>query len=246
MTSPLPVLPSDYPAFLEDLKNRVRAAQLRAVLSANREMVLFYWGIGRDILARQEQAGWGAKVIDQIAKDLSHEFPSIRGFSSRNLKYMRAFAKAWPQEAIVQQLAAQLPWFHNCVLLEKLKNPEERLAYAAAAVEHGWSRGILAIQIESGYLKRLGAAVHNFAHTLPPPQSDLAAQTLKDPYLFDFVELTGDVSERRLAALPGWDLTSATLTMGVLLRLVTTWVPDCKRCASSEGTTKHRWAETLA
>jgi len=198
VTAPLLALPSDYRAFLEDLKARVRTAQLRAVLSVNHEMVLLYWSIGRDVLARQGQAGWGAKVIDQIAKDLTHEFPTMRGFSSRNLKYMRAFAKAWPQESIVQEALAQLTWSHQIALLEKLKTPEERLAYAAAAVEHGWSRGILVIQIESGYLKRIGAAVHNFARTLPPPQSDLAVQTLKDPYLFDFLELTGDVGERRL------------------------------------------------
>ncbi len=208
-------LPAGYREFLEKLKARVRAAQLRAVLSANREMILLYWGIGHDILARQGEAGWGAKVVDQIAKDLSHEFPTVRGFSSRNLKYMRAFAKAWPQEAIVQEALAQLPWSHQIALLEKLSTPEERLAYAAAAVQHGWSRGILVVQIESGYLKRLGAAVHNFKHTLPPPQSDLAAQSLKDPYLFDFLELTGDVNERRLERSLVEHIRSFLLELGV-------------------------------
>ncbi len=215
----MPVLsahsPPDYRAFLEDLKARVRAAQLRAVLSVNRELVLLYWSIGRDILARQKDAGWGAKVIDLLASDLARAFPTLRGFSARNLKYMRAFALAWPDEVIVQQLAAQLPWFHNCVLLDKVKTPAERLAYAAAAVEHGWSRGILVIQIESGYLKRRGAAVHNFPATLPPPQSDLAAQALKDPYMFDFLELTGDVAERRLERSLVEHIRSFLLELGV-------------------------------
>lgn len=191
-------LPSDYATFLEGLKSRVRAAQLRAAVAANRELVMLYWSIGRDILDRQQRAGWGAKIVDQLSEDLQREFPTMRGFSSRNLKYMRAFAQAWPDQQIVQQAAAQLPWFHNCVLLDKLKSSEERLAYAAAAIEHGWSRDVLTIQIETGYLKRVGKAVNNFQRTLPPPQSDLAAQTLKDPYSFEFLELTGEVTERRL------------------------------------------------
>lgn len=162
-----------------------------------------------------EPLAGGAKVIDQLAADLSREFPTMRGFSARNLKYMRAFAEAWPDEPIVQEALAQLPWSHQIALLEKLKTREERLSYAAAAVEHGWSRGILVIQIESGYLKRLGKASHNFARTLPPPQSDLAAQTLKDPYLFDFLELTGDVNERRLERALVEHIRSFLLELGV-------------------------------
>lgn len=198
MPSAISTLPSDYAPFLEELKARVRTAQFRASVAANSEMVMLYWSIGRDILDRQQQAGWGAKIIDRLATDLTHEFPAMRGFSTRNLKYMRAFAKAWPERQIVQDRLAQLTWFHQIALLEKLKNPEERLAYAAAVTEHGWSRDILVIQIETGFLKRLGKSVNNFARTLPKPQSDLAAQTLKDPYVFDFLELTGDVEERRL------------------------------------------------
>ena len=106
-------LPNDYDTFLKGLKERVRAAQLRASLAVNRELVLLYWGIGRDILARQKEHGWGAKIIDRLAADLRQEFPEVTGFSPRNLKYMRAFAEAWPDEPIVQQLAAQIPWFHN-------------------------------------------------------------------------------------------------------------------------------------
>lgn len=156
-----------------------------------------------------------AKVIDQIAADLSREFPTLQGFSPRNLKYMRAFAEAWPDEPIVQEALAQLPWSHQIALLEKLKTKAERLAYAAAAVEHGWSRGILVIQIESGYLKRLGKASNNFARTLSPAQSDLAGQTLKDPHLFDFLELTGDVNERRLERAFFDHIRSFLLELGV-------------------------------
>ena len=117
------LIPSDYPAFIADLKERIRAAQVRASLSVNREMVLLYWQIGRDLLARQQQEGWGTKVVERLSRDLRLAFPEMTGLSSRNLKYMRAFAQAWPNEAIVQQAAAQLPWFHNCVLLDKVRLP---------------------------------------------------------------------------------------------------------------------------
>lgn len=215
MLAPIAKLPSEYGAYIEDLKARIRAAQLRAGLAATCEMVMLYWSIGRDILDRQEHAGWGAKIIDQMSADLRRAFPTMRGFSSRNLKYMRAFAKAWPEEQIVQDRLAQLTWFHQIALLEKLRTPEERLAYAAATVEHGWSRDILVIQIETGYLKRLGKAVNNFSRTLPPPQSDLAAQTLKDPYMFDFLELSGEVSEKRLERALIDKLRSFLLELGV-------------------------------
>src|SRR5258708_35588250 len=115
-----------YQDLLSLLKNRIRTAQVRAALAVNRELVLLYWGIGTEILARQQHEGWGTKVIDQLAKDLRNTFPDARGFSPRNLKYMRALAEAWPEESIVQQAAAQLPWFHNCVLLDKVKTGPER------------------------------------------------------------------------------------------------------------------------
>ena len=140
---------SAYTVLLEDLKTRIASAQVRAALAVNRELVLLYWQIGRSILLQQHQQGWGAKVIDRLARDLRHAFPDIKGFSPRNLKYMRAFAAAWPDESIVQQLAAQLPWFHNCVLLDKSIEPNVRVWYAQHAVEHGWSRNVLVHQIES-------------------------------------------------------------------------------------------------
>jgi len=142
---------ADYVTWLADLKLRVELARQRAVLSVNRELVSLYWQIGNDILGRQQRQRWGAKVIDKLARDLRAAFPDMKGFSPRNLKYMRALAEAWPGPEFVQQPAAQLPWFHLCTLLDKLKSQDVREWYAARAVEHGWSRSILVMQIETGY-----------------------------------------------------------------------------------------------
>jgi predicted nuclease of restriction endonuclease-like (RecB) superfamily len=157
-----------------------------------------YWHIGRRILQAQQREGWGAKVIDRLARDLGRAFPDMRGFSTRNLKYMRAFAEAWPNESIVQAVLAQITWYHNIALLDKLDRPEIRQWYARAAVEHGWSRNVLIHQIESDLHGRRGKAVTNFDRTLPAPQSDLAEQLLKNPYNLDFLGLSDDVAERTL------------------------------------------------
>ncbi|KVU92310.1 hypothetical protein WK76_12675 [Burkholderia ubonensis] len=186
----------DYRSWLTDLKQRVEHARQRAAASANRELVTLYWQIGRDILERQQQRGWGAKVIDQLARDLKDAFPDMRGFSPRNLKYMRALAQAWPAPEFVQQPAAQLPWFHLCTLLDKVKDPADRDWYAGKSLEHGWSRNVLAMQIDTQAHTRAGSAVTNFDARLPPPQSDLAREALKDPYVFDFLGLTEDAQER--------------------------------------------------
>jgi predicted nuclease of restriction endonuclease-like (RecB) superfamily len=138
--------PEGYADWLADLKGRIHNAQQRATLAVNRELVLLYWQIGRDILARQAAQGWGAKVIDRLAHDLRAAFPDMKGFSPRNLKYMRAFAEAWPDAEFVQQAAAQLPWGHNLVLLDRLNTPTERRWYTAKALEHNWSRNILVMQ----------------------------------------------------------------------------------------------------
>ncbi|WP_408505352.1 PDDEXK nuclease domain-containing protein [Paraburkholderia sediminicola] len=189
---------ADYAAWLNDLKARVASARQRAALAVSRELVLLYWQIGRDIAQRQQAQGWGAKVIDRLARDLRSAFPDMRGFSPRNLKYMRAFAQAWPDGEFVQQAAAQLPWFHLCTLLDKLTTREEREWYAAKAVEHGWSRNVLVMQIETRVHERQGNAVTNFPERLPSPQSDLARDSLKDPYIFDFLGLGEDAQERDL------------------------------------------------
>jgi predicted nuclease of restriction endonuclease-like (RecB) superfamily len=195
---PANLLPRGYAELLGQIKERIRSAQLRAAVAVNRELVLLYWQIGREILARQEREGWGAKVIDRLAADLRRSFPEMTGLSPRNLKYMRAFGEAWPDEAIVQQAAAQIPWFHNCVLLDKIKNPKERLWYISKAIENGWSRSVLVHWIESDLFERQGKATTNFTRSLPPPQSDLAVELLKDPYNFEFLTLAGDAEERAL------------------------------------------------
>jgi predicted nuclease of restriction endonuclease-like (RecB) superfamily len=198
MPAGLPPPPEGYADWLADLKGRIHTAQQRATLAVNRELVLLYWQIGRDILARQARQGWGAKVIERLAHDLRAAFPEMKGFSPRNLKYMRAFAEAWPDGEFVQQAAAQLPWGHNLVLLDKLPGPETRRWYAAKAIEHNWSRNILVMQIETRLLERSGTAVTNFAINLPKPQSDLARESLKDPYRFDFLGLTDEAQEREI------------------------------------------------
>ncbi|NJK61870.1 MAG: DUF1016 domain-containing protein [Synechococcaceae cyanobacterium SM2_3_1] len=190
--------PTGYAPFLADLKERIRSAQVRAALAVNRELVLLYWQIGREILARQDQEGWGSKVISRLAKDLRQEFPEMRGFSRANLLYMRAFAAAWGDESIVQQVVGQIPWGHNVRLLDKLSDPQERLWYAQQTIAHGWSRAVLEHQIETKLYQRQGKAITNFEVTLPKPQSDLAQQLLKDPYTFDFLSLGVEAKERDL------------------------------------------------
>lgn len=190
--------PANYTDWLADLKSRIHSAQQRATLAVNRELVLLYWQIGRDILVRQAEQGWGTKVIERLAEDLRLAFPEMKGFSRANLMYMRAFAEAWPDGEIVQQAVGQLPWGHNLVLLSRLKDPAQRLAYARSAIAHGWSRNALNIHIETRLLERQGATVTNFELTLPKPQSDLARESLKDPYRLDFLGLGHEAGEREI------------------------------------------------
>lgn len=188
--------PNGYIEWLSELKGRIHTAQQRATLAVNRELVLLYWQIGRDILARQAEQGWGAKVIERLAHDLRTAFPEMKGFSRANLMYMRAFAEAWPDGEIVQQAVGHLPWGHNLVLLTRLKDPQQRLAYAQSAIANGWSRNVLNLHIESRLLERTGKAVTNFELSLPKPQSDLAHESLKDPYRLDFLGLGKEAGER--------------------------------------------------
>ena len=206
--------PSGYADWLAELKTRIHIAQQRAALAVNRELVLLYWQIGRDILERQAKQGWGAKVIERLAHDLRTDFPDMKGFSRANLMYMRAFAEAWPDAAIVQQAVGQLPWGHNLVLLTKLKAPEMRLAYAQAAIEHGWSRNVLNIHIETRRLERSGQAITNFVERLPAPGSDLAQQSLKDPYLFDFLDVGSEADEREIESALVKHITQFLLELG--------------------------------
>jgi predicted nuclease of restriction endonuclease-like (RecB) superfamily len=200
MTAPISSPPDTdgYAALLSGLKDRIRSARVRAAVAVNEELILLYWNIGRDILARQTAEGWGARVIDRLARDLRRDFPEMTGLSARNLKYMRAFAEAYADEEIVQQLVARLPWGQNVRLVEAVKDPDQRLWYARQAIEHGWSRNVLIHQIDSDLFARQGKAITNFARTLRPPHSDLAQELVKDPYSFDFLALGPEMSEREL------------------------------------------------
>ena len=200
MAKDAPAIPEDYGELLEDLKVRIRAARVKAALAVNSELVLLYWGIGRDILARQDRQGWGTKVVDRLASDLRETFPEMKGLSPRNLLFMRSLAQTWPEEAIVKQLVSQLPWGHNIRLIQKVKDPIQREWYARACVDQGWSRNVLEMQVESGLYSRQGAAGSNFERTLPQPQSDLAQETLKDPYSFEFLT-TADLAHERAIEL---------------------------------------------
>jgi predicted nuclease of restriction endonuclease-like (RecB) superfamily len=187
-----------YQDLLARLKGQIQSAQVRAAVAVNQELVVLYWGIGKEILSRQEEDGWGTGVIERLAKDLHSEFPDMKGLSPRNLGYMKAFAEAWPEEPILQQAVAKLPWGHNVRILDLVKPPEERLWYVQQAIQNRWSRNVLVMQIESGLFRRQGKAVTNFQATLPAPQSDLAQEIIKDPYNFDFLMLTTEAQERDL------------------------------------------------
>ncbi|HMH15872.1 MAG TPA: PDDEXK nuclease domain-containing protein [Edaphobacter sp.] len=190
--------PCGYLELLQELKTRIRGAQVRASLAVNRELVLLYWSVGRDILVRQGSEGWGTGVIDRLAHDLQNEFPGIEGFSLRSLKYMRSFAEAWPEEPIVQQVAALLPWGHHMLLLDRTKDPATRLWYLHASIQNGWSRNILAHMLKGRIHEREGKVHTNFDRALPPAGSDMAEQILRDPYNFDFLTLADGFKEREL------------------------------------------------
>lgn len=190
--------PTGYTDWLTELKARIHRAQQRATLVVNRELVLLYWQIGTDILARQAAQGWGAKVIERLAHDLRNDFPEMKGFSPRNLKYMRTFAEVWTELEFVQEVLAQLPWYHQIALLDKLKTSDERQWYAKQAIEHNWSRNVLVMQIETRLFARQGNAITNFEQRLPKPDSDLARESIKDPYRFDFLGLTNEAQERAI------------------------------------------------
>lgn len=176
-----------YLSFIEDIKKEIQKQRIRVVLNANSSMICLYWRIGNAILQKQEKEGWGAKVIERIAKDLKAAFPDMSGLSSRNLKYMRKFAECWSDFEIVQRVVAQLPWRSNISLMDKLHDKESRIWYAHKTIENGWSKSVLDLQIQNRLMERTGKSINNFDITLPPEDSDLANQIFKDPYLFDFL-----------------------------------------------------------
>jgi predicted nuclease of restriction endonuclease-like (RecB) superfamily len=191
-------MPDWYPELLASVSSQVYAGRTRAIVAANREMLLSYWAIGKELANRESAQGWGSKVVIRLSADVRSAFPEARGFSPRNLRYMKSFAEAWPEFPMLQQAVATLPWGHNVILLDKLEDPGARLWYAAAAVENGWSRNVLAHHIGTKLHERSGKAITNFKATLTPSGSDLAQQSFKDPYVFDFVSMTGKRNEREL------------------------------------------------
>ena len=176
-----------YLKFIEEVKSEIQKQRISVVLNANSSMTCLYWNIGRGILKKQEEEGWGTKIIDRMAKDLKDAFPEMSGFSPRNIKYMRKFAESWPDFEIVQRVVAQIPWRTNISLMDKLKDEESRIWYAYKVIENGWSKTILDLQIESRLMERSGRSVNNFSEALPPADSDMVNQVFKDPYLFDFL-----------------------------------------------------------
>ena len=225
MASSKSILPADYAPWLTGLKARIHQAQQRATLSVNRELIALYWQLGKDILTRQAEQGWGAKVIERLSRDLRTAFPEMKGFSRANLLYMRAFAEAWPDPAIVQQAVGLLPWGHNILLLTRLKASEWRLAYAGQAIKHGWSRNVLGIHIETRRLEREGQAITNFDLHLPQPQSDLACESLKDPYRLDFLGLGKEAEERAIESALVQHITHFLIELGAGFAFVGRQVP---------------------
>jgi len=212
-TGKITAIPHDYRELLDELKQKVRTVQIRASLSANRELIGLYWYMGRRITEKQENAGWGASVIERISRDLQKTFPDIKGFSPRNIWRMKSFYLAYASlhtpakdkiagqssgMIILPQLVAEIPWGHNVILLEKIKNSAEREWYMRQTIEHGWARVVLVHQIESGAFARQGKALTNSDRTLIPAQSDLVKQVLKDPYIFDFLSIGDAAVERDL------------------------------------------------
>ncbi|WP_454864192.1 PDDEXK nuclease domain-containing protein [Pseudomonas hormoni] len=195
-----PALPEGYADWLTQLKGDITQARQRAALAVNAELVQLYHRLGSEIQQRQEAHGWGAKVIERLARDLKDAFPDMKGWSASNLKYMRFFAQHCPDRQFGQQPADQLPWFHVVTLLTKLDSPAEREWYAQQTVLQGWSRSTLELNIKSRLQQRQGSAVTNFVTRLPAADSALAQETLKDPYLFDFLGLGHDAQEREIEA----------------------------------------------
>ncbi|MBP9752211.1 MAG: DUF1016 family protein [Proteobacteria bacterium] len=186
----------DYITFLNDIKKDIQTSRVRAALSVNRELILLYWRIGTEILKRKKEQGWGSDVVKQLSLDLKHTFPEMKGFSERNLVYMQTFAASYPDFEFTQQLAAQIPWFHNCVILDTVKDQKTRIWYIEKTIENGWSRNVLSMQIESSAHLRLGNAQTNFEMTLPKPTSDLARDLIKSSYNFEFLGIASDVHEK--------------------------------------------------
>ena len=189
-------LPDWYGQFFETIKDEVTLCRRKVMLSANTQMMMMYYHIGKAILAKQDEYGWGAKIIDRLSADLKKHFPEHKVFSPRNLKYMRKFAETWPDETIVQRSVAQLSWRHNICLMEKVKEPNRRLLYAAGAIKYGWSHNMLDLNLQAYTLEREGKLPNNFDATMPEYDSDMMQYLFKDPFLLDFTGADAHSRER--------------------------------------------------
>ena len=194
------LLPSDYKETLKLIKQKIELAQQQAIISVNTNLLNLYWEVGNIILGKKEVQGWGTKVIDNLSKDITTAFPGIKGFSSRNLDYMTKFALTYRNYYDIKGELSKVSWSHNIILMSKLQNEDERIWYMNQSIENGWSRSVLNHQIEYRLYDRATAEekTHNFPKALPPVQSELAIQTLKDPYIFDFLTLSKDYKEKDL------------------------------------------------
>lgn len=204
---------TEYLSIIENIKHEINAAQYRAAVHVNADMLLLYYDIGCVI---NEHKTWGSKFIDNLAADIRLAFPKSKGYSVRNLKYMAKFAETYAEREFVQQVVAQIPWGHNIVILDKVNNLEERKWYIKKSAQNGWSRNVLVHQIESNLYQRqvLAEKVSNFENRLPSPQSELAAQTMKDPYVFDFIAFNEDMLERDIEQALVRDVTRLLLELG--------------------------------
>lgn len=194
------ILPNDYKETLELIIDKIKIAQQNAVISANYYLLNLYWEIGNIIVDKKKKQGWGTGVIENLSKDLRKTFPTMKGFSARNLRCMRQFAENYTDEEKIKNILSQISWSHNMVLIGKVKDIKEREWYINKCIENGWSRTVMIHQIETGLYNRVKKEekTHNFPRTLPPIQSELAVQTLKDPFIFDFLTLTEDYKEKDL------------------------------------------------
>jgi len=204
---------NEYLNTIESIKNEIKSAQYKAAVSVNRELIMLYYNIGKII---NEHKAWGNKFIDNLAADIKLEFPNVKGYSVRNLKYMAKFAETYPDEQFVQTVSAQIPWSHNTLILDKIHLPEQREWYILKTAENGWSHSVLTHQIESDLYTRqmLANKVSNFENRLPSPQSELAVQTMKDPYIFDFIPFREDMVERDIENALIKDVTKLLLELG--------------------------------
>ena len=207
-------LPKWYPDFFKEIKTVVSESRRNTMILANTSMMMTYYRVGKMILKKQEEEGWGAKVIDRLSYDLKEAFPEQKGFSPRNLKYMRKFAQIWSDEQIVQRTVAQLSWRHNIYLMEKCQEDNRRLAYAIASIENGWSHNMLSIHLEAHTLERSGKLPNNFSKTLPSVDSDMVQYLFKDPYLLDFTGADKNSREKEIEDALTTQITKFLLELG--------------------------------